>query len=298
MGCINVKTISEYLCECIGNALKDQDPYVRKTAAVGVSKLFAVNPELVEDCAYIEELRNLISDTNAMVVSNAVASLAEMSERTGRDFFQMNSGVLSKLLNAMTQCTEWGMVYILDCLAKYEPDPQEAQDVVERVSANLNHSNAAVLLSTVRVVVRYLDRLQNPLLQQKLLNEKLPPPLVSLVMNHRPEVQYVALTNINLIIQKAIQLQKKVDAEEKAPPQPGKTPIVPGLRPGLILSEQVQTFFCRYNDPTYLKMEKLEIMVKLVNMRNIDKVLMEFKTYCTEVDVEFVRKSVLAIGYA
>ena len=34
----------------------------------------------------------------------------------------------------------------------------------------------------------------------------------------------------------------------------------------------VQVFFCKYNDPLYVKMEKLEIMIKLANERNIDQV--------------------------
>lgn len=33
-----------------------------------------------------------------------------------------------------------------------------------------------------------------------------------------------------------------------------------------------QVFFCKYNDPLYVKMEKLEIMIKLANERNIDQV--------------------------
>ena len=37
-------------------------------------------------------------------------------------------------------------------------------------------------------------------------------------------------------------------------------------------------------------------MVRLSNERNIDMVLMEFKEYATEIDVEFVRKSVNTIG--
>ena len=53
-------------------------------------------------------------------------------------------------------------------------------------------------------------------------------------------------------------------------------------------------FFCKYNDPAYVKMEKLEIMIRLASDRNIDQVLLEFKEYATEVDVEFVRK-VLAL---
>ena len=37
-------------------------------------------------------------------------------------------------------------------------------------------------------------------------------------------------------------------------------------------------------------------MVKLAAEQNIDQVLLEFKEYATEVDVDFVRKSVRAIG--
>lgn len=51
-----------------------------------------------------------------------------------------------------------------------------------------------------------------------------------------------------------------------------------------------QVFFCKYNDPIYVKMEKLEIMIKLASEKNIDQVLLEFKEYAQEVDVDFVRK--------
>jgi len=63
-----------------------------------------------------------------------------------------------------------------------------------------------------------------------------------------------------------------------------------------ILAHEIKVFFCKYNDPIYVKMEKLEIMIKLASDRNVDQVLMELKEYATEVDVEFVRRSVRAIG--
>jgi AP-1 complex subunit beta-1 len=40
--------------------------------------------------------------------------------------------------------------------------------------------------------------------------------------------------------------------------------------PTLSLST-LQVFFCKYNDPAYVKMEKLDIMMKLVNEKNIDQ---------------------------
>jgi len=31
-------------------------------------------------------------------------------------------------------------------------------------------------------------------------------------------------------------------------------------------------FFCKYNDPIYVKLEKLEIMIKLASEKNVDQV--------------------------
>ena len=37
--------------------MQDDDPYVRKTAAVCVAKLFDINPELVEDRGFLDTLK-------------------------------------------------------------------------------------------------------------------------------------------------------------------------------------------------------------------------------------------------
>lgn len=84
-------------------------------------------------------------------------------------------------------------------------------------------------------------------------------------------------------------------------------------------------FFVKYNDPIYVKLEKLDIMIRLASQANIAQVtpvtlcwfvgavalftrlecdcrcrhlqvLAELKEYATEVDVDFVRKAVRAIG--
>ena len=44
-----------------------QDPYVKKTAAVCVAKLYDISPELVRDQGFIDTLRDLISDANPSV---------------------------------------------------------------------------------------------------------------------------------------------------------------------------------------------------------------------------------------
>lgn len=62
-------------------------------------------------------------------------------------------------------------------------------------------------------------------------------------------MQYVALRNILLIIQR---------------------------RPA-ILANDVRVFFCKYNDPIYVKMAKLEIMYRLTREDNVQEVLAELK---------------------
>ena len=46
-----------------------------------------------------------------------------------------------------------------------------------------------------------------------------------------------------------------------------------------ILRNDIKVFFCKYNDPIYVKLAKLEVIVKLAGERNIDKVLEELKEY-------------------
>jgi AP-1 complex subunit beta-1 len=270
MGCIRVDRITEYLCDPLSRALRDEDPYVRKTAAVCVAKLYDIAPGLVQERGFLEVLHDLISDSNPSVVANGVAALSEIAETSGTDVMKISASVLQKLLAALNECTEWGQVFILDSLAKYTPaDPREAEGIIERVTPRLQHANSAVVMSAVKVILSYMELIPQTTNSDLIrnLNRKLAPPLVTL-LNSEPEIQYVALRNINLIVQK---------------------------RP-TILENEIKVFFCKYNDPIYVKMEKLEIIIKLVHERNIDQVLLELKEYATEVDVDFVRKSVSAIG--
>ncbi|KAJ1413438.1 adaptin N terminal region-domain-containing protein [Ochromonadaceae sp. CCMP2298] len=267
MGCIRVEKITEYLCEPLAKCLKDEDPYVRKTAAVCVAKLYDISPELVEDRGFIDTLRDLISDANPTVVANAVSALSEIAETSSKDVMLVTANVLQKLLAALNECTEWGQVFILDSLSAYEPqDSREAEGIIERVMPRLQHNNSAVVMSAVKVILRYVDDVTNQEVVRN-VSKKLAPPLVTL-LNSEPEIQYVALRNINLVV----------------------------LKQPRILEHEIKVFFCKYNDPIYVKMEKLEIIIRLATERNVEQVLLEFKEYATEVDVEFVRRSVRAIG--
>merc|ERR1719320_1257280 len=202
MGCIRVDKITEYLCEPLRKCLKDEDPYVRKTAAVSVAKLHDINATLVEEQGFLDSLRELLGDSNPMVVANAVAALTEINEAssTGKPLIEMNTATINKLLTALNECTEWGQIFILDNLSSYNPkDDREAQSICERITPRL--ANAAVVLSAVKVLMKYMEMMGQDTDFVTNISKKLSPPLVTL-LSSEPEVQYVALRNINLITQK------------------------------------------------------------------------------------------------
>ena len=57
----------------------------------------------------------------------------------------------------------------------------------------------------------------------------------------------------------------------------GLLKIIPlSFRPE-ILRNEMKVFFVKYNDPIYVKLEKLDIMIRLANQQNIAQVLAELK---------------------
>lgn len=268
MGCIRVEKMVDYMEEPLRKTLKDESPYVRKTAALCVAKLFDLNPVLAVEEGFVETLQEMVGDSNPMVVANAVTALVEIQEAAPETHaLVVTSTLLKKMLLALNECTEWGRVTILTTLADYQAqDSKEAEHICERVSPQFQHVNPSVVLAAVKAVFKHVQRIENSQLRQQYI-KRMSPPLVTLVSS-QPEVQYVALKNIDLLLQK----------------QPG------------ILDKEMRVFFCKYNDPPYLKLTKLEIMVRIATHNNADQLLNELKEYALEVDMDFVKKAIRAIG--
>ena len=149
---------------------------------------------------------------------------------------------------------------------------QEAEMIAERIMPQLQHGNSAVILTTIKVLLYLMNYMENrklieyickkmgPPLGKKINKEKIVTLwntdqafvlLIVTMLSSGPEVQYVALRNILLIIQR---------------------------RP-TVLKNDVKVFFCKYNDPIYVKLAKLEIMYRLARQENFREVLAELQEY-------------------
>jgi AP-1 complex subunit beta-1 len=67
MGCLRADKILDYVCDPLRKCLKDDNPYVRKTAAICVVKLYDLKPELAIDNGFITQLQEMVTDSNPMV---------------------------------------------------------------------------------------------------------------------------------------------------------------------------------------------------------------------------------------
>jgi vesicle coat complex subunit len=132
---------------------------------------------------------------------------------------------------------------------------------------NLANGNPGIVLSTIRIIVKFMDYLTNNDIIRSYCS-KVTQTLITLMGNSNHEFKYIVLKNINIIIQK---------------------------RP-LILNREIKIFFCSHNDPHYLKNEKLEILLRLADDETIDPIILELKEYVTEIDIDFVRKCIRTFG--
>ena len=269
MGCLGVEEIMQFLCDPLKDALNDKDPYVRKTGALCVAKIYDINSQLAEDqFGFVEKIQGMLEEeTNAMVLANCISALIEISTTKGKDILNINWNKCKHLMSAIHENNEWTQIYLLEGISRYSPTKQdEINEMIERIIPCVSHSNAGVVLSVIKILIKLLDLVENPETIRSVC-KKITPSLVTL-LSSEPEIQYVALKNINILIQK---------------------------RP-IIFEKDIKIFFSSFTEPLYNKLEKLEIIYKLVSMNNIDIVLNELKEYASDVDVQFVRRSVKLIG--
>lgn len=141
-----------------------------------------------------------MADSNPTVVANAVAALTEISERSDNLHLRLNTTVASKLVSAMGECSEcvdfefppfdslftltnfplfrrWGQTYILEALMYYVPEEhQDAELLAERIAIRLQHSNSAVVLTTIKVILYLMNYMGSQEVVDSMCR-KLSPPL-------------------------------------------------------------------------------------------------------------------------
>jgi hypothetical protein len=263
---IRVESVAEHLVIPLKKRLKDPAPYVRKTVALAIAKLYSIIPEAIETADLFTGLVYMLGDDTPMVVSNCTAAILEINRMREEPIFELDATNVPVILSVLPHSTEWCQIQLLDALAKYEPvSPGDAVMMIDRMTQFLRHSNPAVVIGAFRCILLYLEY------DERLPQDTLPsilPAFLTLLGSSDPENQFVVLRTLRLFAQKYPR----------------------------VLAKEIRLFFCAYNEPSYVKREKLAILTANCSPSNAALMINELAEYCNSVDVGFVRKTVAVIG--
>lgn len=279
---IRVPIIVTIMLLAIKEAVSDMSPYVRKTAANAIIKLYGLDPELKEDLVAIIE--KLLADKTILVAGSAIQAFEEVCpERI--DLIHKN---YRKLCNLLIDVDEWGQVVIINMLTRYARtqfcNPRTASksnNNIQNEEANENEEEEEDLENEdfdakfnidgrSKVLMdpdhRLLLKVTKPLLQSR--NSAVVMAVAQLYYYVAPksEVQYITKALVRLLRSyrevQIIVLQNIVSMAQK--------------NPQLFQSHQ-KSFYVHANDSIQVKILKLEILTCLANETNISIILREFQ---------------------
>jgi hypothetical protein len=104
---IHVRQFVEATVGPLKKLLKDSDPYVRKTAAFTVAKLYDHDRTMVEASDLIDRLNLMLRDENPTVVSSALAALMDIWERSETIKLTIDYTSASKIVQILPDCSEY-----------------------------------------------------------------------------------------------------------------------------------------------------------------------------------------------
>ncbi|XP_076835456.1 AP-3 complex subunit beta-1 isoform X2 [Brachyhypopomus gauderio] len=286
---IRVPIIVPIMMLAIKEAATDLSPYVRKTAAHAIQKLYSLDPDQKEHL--IEVIEKLLKDKSTLVAGSVVMAFEEVCP----DRIDLIHRNYRKLCNLLMDVEEWGQVVIINMLTRYartqfispwredcafdcntdrsfyESDEEKKDAAVQAYVMDPDHRlllrntkpllqsrNTAVVMSVAQLYWHLAPKLEVSIVTKS---------LVRLLRSHR-EVQYIVLQNIA-----TMSIQRK------------------GM-----FEPFMKSFYVRSTDATHIKTLKLEILTNLANEANISTVLREFQTYVKSQDKPFAAATIQAIG--
>uniref|UniRef100_A0A8C5CSC7 AP-3 complex subunit beta C-terminal domain-containing protein n=1 Tax=Gadus morhua TaxID=8049 RepID=A0A8C5CSC7_GADMO len=297
---IRVTIIVPIMMLAIKEAASDMSPYVRKTAAHAIPKLYSLDPEQKDQL--IEVIEKLLADKTTLVAGSVVMAFEEVCpERI--DLIHKN---YRKLCNLLVDVEEWGQVVIINMLTRYartqflnpnlneclleeggestfygsDADQDEDEDEDKKDEA-LSKRKPYVMDPDHRLLLRNTK----PLLQSR--NAAVVMAVAQLYFHLAPKAE------VGVIAKALVRLLRSHSEVQYVVLQNVATMTI--KRRGMF-EPYLKSFYIRSTDPTQIKVLKLEVLTNLASETNISTILREFQTYIKSMDKDFVAATIQAIG--
>ncbi len=258
---LRLKTVVEYVVPCLERGLVDQSAYVRRNAIMGVLKLYHIEKDRVRESNLVTALQNLVLDEDALVVTNALLALKEITGDLPK-----TKNLIHHLLNRLKDFNEWCICIVLDLVAQYQPENErELIGIMNLLEPFLRYHNTAVILATTKVYMSFTVNM--PQVFQQVMT-RLKQPLLTLMASNIPEVAYCVLAHMKLMLRRSKET----------------------------FQDEYRQFYCRYNEPTFIHLLKIEILPMLATEHNFVEILNELKEYVPGTPESTSRAAIRAIS--
>ncbi|XP_044139271.1 AP-3 complex subunit beta-2 isoform X2 [Bufo gargarizans] len=296
---IRVPIIVPIMMLAIKEAASDMSPYVRKTAAHAIPKLYSLDSDQKDQL--IEVIEKLLSDKTTLVAGSVVMAFEEVCpERI--DLIHKN---YRKLCNLLIDVEEWGQVVIINMLTRYARtqflNPNQNESLLEEnpekafygsdddEGSKEEKAEPSSIVKRKPYIMdpdhRLLLRNTKPLLQSR--NAAVVMAVAQLYFHLAPKAE------VGVIAKALVRLLRSHSEVQFVVLQNVATMSI--KRRGMF-EPYLKSFYIRSTDPTQIKILKLEVLTNLANETNISIILREFQTYIRSMDKDFVAASIQAIG--
>ncbi|XP_013886795.1 AP-3 complex subunit beta-1 [Austrofundulus limnaeus] len=300
---IRVTIIVPIMMLAIKEAASDMSPYVRKTAAHAIPKLYSLDPEQKDQL--IEVIEKLLADKTTLVAGSVVMAFEEVCPER----IELIHKNYRKLCNLLIDVEEWGQVVIINMLTRYartqflNPNINESlleegsggekmfygSDEDEDEDEKEKKAEAAAIAKRKPYVMdpdhRLLLRNTKPLLQSR--NAAVVMAVAQLYFHLAPKAE------VGVIAKALVRLLRSHSEVQFVVLQNVATMTI--KRRGMF-EPYLKSFYIRSTDPTQIKVLKLEVLTNLANETNISTILREFQTYVKSQDKAFAAATIQAIG--
>ncbi|EDM08687.1 adaptor-related protein complex 3, beta 2 subunit (predicted), isoform CRA_b [Rattus norvegicus] len=274
---IRVPIIVPIMMLAIKEAASDMSPYVRKTAAHAIPKLYSLDSDQKDQL--IEVIEKLLADKTTLVAGSVVMAFEEVCpERI--DLIHKN---YRKLCNLLIDVEEWGQVVIISMLTRYartqflsptqnesllEENPEKAFYGSEEDEAKGPGSEEAATAALPARKPYVMD-----------------PDHRLLLRNTKPLLQSRSAAVVMAVAQLYFHLAPKAEVG-----------VIAKALVRLLRSHSEVQYVVLQNVATMSIKRRLEVLTNLANETNIPTVLREFQTYIRSMDKDFVAATIQAIG--
>ena len=256
----------EYVSEPLRRALNDSHAYVRKTAVMGILKLYHLDEGLLERDGFVDTLYDMLKDPDASVVANCILVLNELMAKGPNGGMAINRAIMLHLLNRLGEFGEFGVVAVLDLVPRYIPaNEEEGYQIMNLLDPVLRTTNAGAFMSVIFAFLSLAESVEG--MKEQIVG-RIKAPLITMMTGGSAELMYCLLKHVDALIE---------------------------LCPG-IFDDEYRQFYIRFHEPTNVKYLKVTVLAKLVNPSNAPDIVAELTECVANTDSTLSRLSVRALA--